>query len=71
MRAANTLNNIVYCLAAALLLLSCHSKDTAAAADDAPVTSQTPVTVITINDSTLTDYIELNATSTTLQKKLH
>lgn len=67
MKAANTLNNIAYCLAAALLL-SCHSKDTAAAADDAPVVSQTPVTVITINDSTLTDYIDLNATSTTLQK---
>ena len=51
-----------------LLLLSCKGKDTAAAADDAPVASQTPVTVTTINDSTLTDYIDLNATSTTLQK---
>ncbi len=36
--------------------------------DDAKVASQTPVTVTTVNDSTLTDYIDLNATSIILQK---
>lgn len=51
----------------ALLLLSCHSKP-AASEEDAQVASQTPVTVTTVNDSTLTDYIDLNATSTILQK---
>ena len=32
--------------------------------------SQTPVSVTTVNDSTLTDYIDLNASSTTLQKNI-
>jgi multidrug efflux pump subunit AcrA (membrane-fusion protein) len=50
-----------------VLLFSCHSADKAAD-DDAKVTSKTPVSVTTVNDSTLTDYIDLNATSTTLQK---
>ncbi|TWJ01557.1 HlyD family secretion protein [Mucilaginibacter frigoritolerans] len=51
------------------LFISCHSNDKAAGDDsDAKVTSQTPVTVTTVDDSTLTDYIDLNATSTTLQK---
>jgi multidrug efflux pump subunit AcrA (membrane-fusion protein) len=53
----------------ALLLYSCKGGDKAAADDDnAKVASQTPVTVTSVNDSTLTDYIDLNATSTTLQK---
>jgi multidrug efflux pump subunit AcrA (membrane-fusion protein) len=51
------------------LFISCKGGDKAAGDDsDAKVTSQTPVTVTTVDDSTLTDYIDLNATSTTLQK---
>jgi multidrug efflux pump subunit AcrA (membrane-fusion protein) len=51
------------------LFVSCQSSDKAAGDDgDAKVSSQTPVTVTTVDDSTLTDYIDLNATSTTLQK---
>ena len=68
MRPAYAFKKFFYSLAVSVLLLSCHSKDTAAASEDAPVASQTPVTVTTINDSTLTDYIDLNATSTILQK---
>jgi len=52
-----------------LLLFSCQSKDKAAD-DDAKVVSQTPVTVTTVDSSALTDYIDLNATSTTLQKSI-
>jgi len=54
----------------ALFFFSCHGGDKAAGGDDedAKVVSQTPVTVTTVNDSTLVDYIDLNATSTTLQK---
>jgi multidrug efflux pump subunit AcrA (membrane-fusion protein) len=54
----------------ALFIFSCHGGDKAAGGDDedAKVVSQTPVTVTTVNDSTLVDYIDLNATSTTLQK---
>jgi multidrug efflux pump subunit AcrA (membrane-fusion protein) len=51
-----------------LFLFSCQSNSKAADDDDAKVASQTPVTVIKVNDSALTDYIDLNATSTTLQK---
>ncbi|MCR8561006.1 HlyD family efflux transporter periplasmic adaptor subunit [Mucilaginibacter sp. BJC16-A38] len=50
-----------------IVLFSCHGADKADD-EDAKVTSQTPVTITTINDSTLTDYIDLNATSTILQK---
>ena len=58
---------IYFIAAVSALLFSCQSKDKVAD-DDAKVASQTPVTVTTVNDSTLTDYITLNATSTTLQK---
>jgi multidrug efflux pump subunit AcrA (membrane-fusion protein) len=52
-----------------LLLFSCQSQDKGGSDDDdAKVASQTPVTVTSVNDSTLVDYIDLNATSTTLQK---
>ncbi len=58
------------CLAIGLasLLFSCQSQDKAADDEDAKVASQTPVTVTTVNDSSMTDYIDLNATSVTLQK---
>lgn len=51
-----------------ILLFSCKSSDKKADDEDAKVESQTPVTVTTISDSSLTDYIDLNATSATLQK---
>lgn len=57
-----------FIIGVASLLFSCQSKDKAADDEDAKVTSETPVTVTNIDDSTLTDYIDLNATSTTLQK---
>jgi len=60
----------VKCYFIAILLLisfSCKNKEKAED-DDAKVASQTPVTVTSVNDSTLTDYIDLNAISTTLQK---
>ncbi|MDP9075822.1 MAG: efflux RND transporter periplasmic adaptor subunit [Bacteroidota bacterium] len=50
-----------------IVLVSCHGADKADD-EDAKVTSQTPVTITAVNDSTLTDYIDLNATSTILQK---
>ncbi|MDN5287504.1 MAG: HlyD family efflux transporter periplasmic adaptor subunit [Mucilaginibacter sp.] len=58
--------HIVTCLL--LLLLSCKSKDQPADGGDAAVPSQTPVTVTTVSDSTLVDYIDLSATSVFLQK---
>ncbi|ASU32957.1 efflux RND transporter periplasmic adaptor subunit [Mucilaginibacter xinganensis] len=60
------LKQIGFLLSLSVLLFSCHSKD--AADEDAKVVSKTPVTVTAVYDSTLTDYIELNATSTILQK---
>jgi len=52
-----------------LFFFSCQSNNKSAGDDDdAKVASQTPVTVTTVDDSALTDYIDLNATSTTLQK---
>jgi len=50
------------------LLYSCGSKSAGGDDEDAKVVSQTPVTVTSVSDSTLVDYIDLNATSTTLQK---
>ena len=62
------IKQMCFVLGLGVLLFSCHGKDQAADDEDAKVVSQTPVTVTTVNDSTLTDYIDLNATSTILQK---
>lgn len=53
-----------------ILLFSCKGGADKAADDagDADVKAQTPVTVTTVNDSTMVDYIDLNATSAFLQK---
>jgi len=53
-----------------VLLFSCKGGADKAAADDddAAVKAITPVTVTTVNDSTMVDYIDLNATSAFLQK---
>ncbi|MBB6128644.1 efflux RND transporter periplasmic adaptor subunit [Mucilaginibacter lappiensis] len=50
-----------------VLTVSACNHDTAAA-DDAPVQSQTPVTVTSISNGTMADSISLNATSSFMQK---
>ncbi len=62
------IGRLCFVIGLASLLFSCQSKDKAADDEDAKVASETPVTVTSVDDSTLTDYIDLNATSTTLQK---
>jgi len=56
-----------FILSMLILLFSCKGKD-AGDDEDTKVASQTPVTVTTVDSSALTDYIDLNAISTTLQK---
>ncbi len=51
-----------------LCLCACHSNEKAADDDNADVKAQTPVTVTTIDQSSLADYIEVNATSVFQQK---
>ncbi|GAA4088881.1 efflux RND transporter periplasmic adaptor subunit [Mucilaginibacter panaciglaebae] len=51
-------------------LLACKGKTDAGDEGDAKVETITPVTVTTINDSTLVNYISLNATSTFQQKNI-
>lgn len=51
-----------------LCLGSCKSNDKAEGDEDADVKAQTPVTVTTIDQSALADYIDLNATSVFQQK---
>ncbi|HEY5325481.1 MAG TPA: HlyD family efflux transporter periplasmic adaptor subunit [Mucilaginibacter sp.] len=58
---------IYFIMGLALLLFSCQSKNKGGDDDTSPP-SQTPVTVTTVDSSALTDYVDLNATSTTLQK---
>jgi multidrug efflux pump subunit AcrA (membrane-fusion protein) len=56
-------------MAASVLLFSCKGGADSAAADETDnIKAQTPVTVTTVNDSTMVDYIDLNATSAFLQK---
>lgn len=57
---------IIACLLT--LLFSCKSKDQPADEGDAAIASQTPVTVTTVSDSTLVDYVDMSATSVFLQK---
>ncbi|HVW95433.1 MAG TPA: HlyD family efflux transporter periplasmic adaptor subunit [Mucilaginibacter sp.] len=55
-------------LALAVALLSCHNSNSGANDEGTDVKSQTPVTVTSVGDTTLTDYLELNAISTVLQR---
>jgi multidrug efflux pump subunit AcrA (membrane-fusion protein) len=58
----------LYVIIAALLLLpACKGKE-AAADDDAPVKSITPVSVVNVSDTSLVDYTYLNAISSFQQK---
>jgi multidrug efflux pump subunit AcrA (membrane-fusion protein) len=58
---------LYFVLAVTFFLSACKGKDKPADAAD-NVKAQTPVTVTAINDSTMTDYINLNAISAFLQK---
>jgi multidrug efflux pump subunit AcrA (membrane-fusion protein) len=60
--------NLFFAAFLAALLFSCGAKDAGGDDEDSKAASQTPVTVTTVSDSTLVDYIDLNATSATLQK---
>ncbi|HWZ35902.1 MAG TPA: efflux RND transporter periplasmic adaptor subunit, partial [Mucilaginibacter sp.] len=53
-----------------VLLSACKGKTDASDEGDASVAAITPVTVTTVNDSTLVDYALLNATSTFQQKNI-
>ncbi|MDB5008585.1 MAG: HlyD family efflux transporter periplasmic adaptor subunit [Mucilaginibacter sp.] len=59
---------ILFTTAIAIFFVSCKGKTDAAAAADAPVAVQTPVKVTTIDESSLVNYTELNATSSFMQK---
>ena len=62
-------NSIILSILYALLLLSCKSKKEKE--EDVPAAEvQTPVTVTSISNETLTDYAELNATSAFLQTNI-
>ncbi len=51
-----------------LFFCACHSNEKPADDDNADVKAQTPVTVTTVDQSALSDYIDLNATSVFQQK---
>jgi multidrug efflux pump subunit AcrA (membrane-fusion protein) len=56
-------------IASSMLLAACGGKAAGGGDDeDDKVVSQTPVTVVSPGDSSMADYIDLNATSATLQK---
>jgi multidrug efflux pump subunit AcrA (membrane-fusion protein) len=57
----------LYLACISLLLASCKHKEDTSEEDVAPETVQTPVTITTIDTQTLTDYVDLNATSSFLQ----
>jgi multidrug efflux pump subunit AcrA (membrane-fusion protein) len=59
---------ILFTTAIAIFFVSCKGKTDAATAADAPVAVQTPVKVTTIDESSLVNYTELNATSSFMQK---
>jgi multidrug efflux pump subunit AcrA (membrane-fusion protein) len=60
--------NIFFVAAIALIYASCKGGAAPAAEDAAPAATQTPVTVTTIDESSLVNYTELNATSSFLKK---
>ncbi|TSJ38758.1 HlyD family efflux transporter periplasmic adaptor subunit [Mucilaginibacter corticis] len=59
-----------FALSLLMLLAACKGKDAAGDEADAKTEAITPVTVTTVNDSTLVDYTNLNATSTFQQKNI-
>lgn len=61
---------VYWALSLLVLLSACKGKTDAGDEEDAKVEAITPVTVTTVNDSTLVDYANLNATSTYQQKNI-
>jgi len=61
---------LIFALSIVTLLSACKGKTDAADEEDAKVDAVTPVTVTTVNDSSLVDYAVLNATSTFQQKNI-
>src|ERR1700704_4229465 len=59
---------IFYIMGCVLFISSCKGMGGTADDNADNVKAQTPVTVTTINDSSMTDYINLNAISAFLQK---
>jgi biotin carboxyl carrier protein len=61
-----------FCFLATVVAISCHSKKTGDDEEEAvaPEAIRTPVTVTNISNGTLSDYAELNATSTFLQDNI-
>ncbi|WP_214069958.1 efflux RND transporter periplasmic adaptor subunit [Mucilaginibacter sp. dw_454] len=71
MKIFNTHTPLYLTLSLLVLLAACKGKSAGGdEGDDAKVEAITPVTVTTINDSTLVDYTSLNATSTFQQKNI-
>jgi multidrug efflux pump subunit AcrA (membrane-fusion protein) len=64
----SVLSTIGMAICFALLLSSCGGGNKADGDDKDTVAAQTPVTVASINDSSMVDYISLNATSSFMQK---
>lgn len=64
----NSLKTIVSLLLPALFLFSCQSTEKKPAAEEKPAPEGTPVTVTTVSNAPLNEYIDLNATATFLQK---
>lgn len=54
--------------AMALLMFSCHTKESEAAPDDGIVETVTPVTTVSISSGPMASFVELNATSVFQQK---
>jgi multidrug efflux pump subunit AcrA (membrane-fusion protein) len=65
---SNTYKPIYFALSLVVMLAACKGNEKPA--DEAAVEAITPVTVTTVNDSTLIDYTNLNATSTYQQKNI-
>jgi len=70
MKILSTYKFTFFALSLLTLLAACKGKDAAGDAEDAKTEAITPVTVTTVNDSTLVDYTNLNATSTFQQKNI-
>jgi Multidrug resistance efflux pump len=63
-------NSVILSVLFVLLLFSCKSKKEAGEEEVHPDEVQTPVTIASISNETLTDYAELNATSAFLQNNI-
>lgn len=70
MKILSTYKFTFFALSLLTLLAACKGKDTASDEADAKTEAITPVTVTAVNDSTLVDYTNLNATSTFQQKNI-